>query len=828
MRRLIGLVALTAIVASASLSKDGLLGVSKTNSAQTLGHSKFGIGFFADVAVDQSILQDKGGYQILQNNWYDPNNPQDTVHTQGTLSNFLGSSIYPFMSIGLGSFFDIAIMLPIYYESWSVTPSAVPGATKVDPDIPGLVKTGMGDMRINAKFRAPIPEEYNVVDIALLTGGSVSTNKEQGMWIREIEYAAPTTVGAPRTTTAFGIPQNEWKVGGLFTLDFRRLEDPIPLVFHINGTYRKPFADYSAVKSFSAASEIYLMDFFSIFGEIYKETAAEGAASEISLMEISAGATVHTEIGIELYVAMHSYLGDGNAYAQNLIGNVTDQRDITFNARVTPKMYAMAGLTWSGYLIPQDSDKDGVLDKNDKCPDQPEDEDDWEDEDGCPDPDNDKDGIADLDDKCPINPEDKDGFQDEDGCPDPDNDGDGVPDIQDRCPLDPETVNGIEDGDGCPEADKDNDGIVDGRDGCPDDPEDKDNYMDSDGCPDPDNDNDGILDVNDKCPNAAETKNGIDDADGCPEGDADFDGVMDDKDECPTQAEDRDNFQDKDGCPDPDNDNDGVLDSLDKCPMVPQGDKGIDGCPLVDTDGDGITDDKDECPKKAEDMDSYQDGDGCPDPDNDMDGVLDTLDKCPLVPQGPGGVNGCPRVDTDLDGIFDDKDQCPTQAEDKDGFEDADGCPDLDNDKDGIVDSLDKCPMQPETMNGYQDEDGCPDVKVKPIEDNVILDGVNFKTGTTELTFESKKVLDQIVIQLQAYPEVGIEIRGHTDNVGKRPANQKLSEGRAKTVVDYFASKGVDMKRMAFSGFADTQPIEDNKTAAGRAKNRRIEMYRTK
>jgi len=87
----------------------------------------------------------------------------------------------------------------------------------------------------------------------------------------------------------------------------------------------------------------------------------------------------------------------------------------------------------------------------DKCPNDPEDKDGFEDEDGCPDPDNDKDGIPDVRDKCPNEPEDKDGFQDEDGCPDPDNDKDGIPDARDKCPNDPETKNGFQDDDGCPD-----------------------------------------------------------------------------------------------------------------------------------------------------------------------------------------------------------------------------------------------------------------------------------------------------------------------------------------------------------------------------------------
>ncbi len=177
-----------------------------------------------------------------------------------------------------------------------------------------------------------------------------------------------------------------------------------------------------------------------------------------------------------------------------------------------------AGLAWTFGGPPQDSDKDGIPDALDKCPNEPEDKDGFEDSDGCPDLDNDGDGIPDDKDKCPNQAEDKDGFEDEDGCPDPDNDRDGIPDAQDKCPNQPETRNGYKDEDGCPDVlDSDDDGIPEDKDKCPHEKEDKDGFEDEDGCPDPDNDKDGILDINDKCPNQPETKNGLNDEDGCPD-----------------------------------------------------------------------------------------------------------------------------------------------------------------------------------------------------------------------------------------------------------------------------------------------------------------------
>ena len=119
----------------------------------------------------------------------------------------------------------------------------------------------------------------------------------------------------------------------------------------------------------------------------------------------------------------------------------------------TPLVRAFAGLAWT--KPPEnDKDKDGILDEVDECPDDPEDRDDFEDENGCPDPDNDKDGIMDAVDECPYEAEDKDGFEDENGCPDPDNDDDEILDKDDNCPNEKENVNQIEDEDGCPDEAK--------------------------------------------------------------------------------------------------------------------------------------------------------------------------------------------------------------------------------------------------------------------------------------------------------------------------------------------------------------------------------------
>jgi OOP family OmpA-OmpF porin len=244
---------------------------------------------------------------------------------------------------------------------------------------------------------------------------------------------------------------------------------------------------------------------FDVVGEVYGQLGL-GAKRIEAGNEVSLPPIIEAVGGIKLYMARNSFflLGGGWRLASNTYG-------------------AAAPRAFVGFIFEPnigDRDGDGYKDDVDQCPDDPEDFDDFEDADGCPDPDNDKDGILDVDDKCPNDPETKNGFQDADGCPDSttnDRDGDGIPDNVDKCPDDPEDKDGFEDADGCPDPDNDKDGILDINDLCPNDPEDKDGFEDADGCPDPDNDHDRILDVNDKCPNEPETYNGFEDEDGCPD-----------------------------------------------------------------------------------------------------------------------------------------------------------------------------------------------------------------------------------------------------------------------------------------------------------------------
>ncbi len=212
-------------------------------------------------------------------------------------------------------------------------------------------------------------------------------------------------------------------------------------------------------------------------------------------------------------------LVEGWAVHGNYLVSLADDDETTPWWPGYPDMVMGVGVSRQFGFGGADGDDDGVRDRDDFCPDLPEDQDGFQDGDGCPDFDNDMDGVPDAFDAAPDEPEDYDGFEDEDGAPDRDNDQDGIPDKDDLCPDEAEDMDGHNDDDGCPDdfADRDGDGIEDALDACPDDPEDMDGFEDDDGCPEADNDLDGIDDEDDECPDEAEDYDGVDDHDGCPE-----------------------------------------------------------------------------------------------------------------------------------------------------------------------------------------------------------------------------------------------------------------------------------------------------------------------
>lgn len=254
-----------------------------------------------------------------------------------------------------------------------------------------------------------------------------------------------------------------------------------------------------------------------------------------------------------------------------------------------------------------------------------------------------------------------------------------------------------------------------------------------------------------------------------------------------------------------DTDGDGIYDKDDACPDV-AGLKEFNGCP--DTDGDGIADKDDSCPEIA----GPKEFNGCP--DTDGDGIADKDDACPEV-AGPKSLNGCP--DTDGDGVADKNDKCPNVA----GPKENGGCPWADTDGDGVLDKDDKCP----TVKGTVANSGCPEVTAEVIKQlNDYGKTILFDSGKASFKEQSYAVLQSINDILKEYPNSNFMVEGHTDSDGSNALNQTLSENRAAAVRNYLVEKGINTDRLKSTGFGETKPIASNKTAKGKAENRRVEV----
>jgi len=225
-----------------------------------------------------------------------------------------------------------------------------------------------------------------------------------------------------------------------------------------------------------------------------------------------------------------------------------------------------------------------------------------------------------------------------------------------------------------------------------------------------------------------------------------------------------------------------------------------------DSDGDGIYDKDDACPEVA----GLKEFNGCP--DTDKDGIMDSADACPEE-FGSKELNGCP--DRDGDGIIDSEDACP----DVKGSKIMKGCPDTDGD--GVADKDDKCP----TVKGTVANNGCPEVTdaiMKSLNDYAKT--ILFDSGKSSFQKQTYPVLQAITAILKEYPNSNFSLEGHTDSDGSDESNHKLSHDRAAAVKSYLVENGISTDRLTSKGFGETMPVDSNKTRAGKANNRRVEV----
>jgi OOP family OmpA-OmpF porin len=175
-------------------------------------------------------------------------------------------------------------------------------------------------------------------------------------------------------------------------------------------------------------------------------------------------------------------------------------------------------------------------------------------------------------------------------------------------------------------------------------------------------------------------------------------------------------------------------------------------------------------------------------------------------------THGC-ELDSDGDGVVDRLDRCPaTPAGRK---VDAQGC-ELDSDGDGVVDALDQCPNTP--RGDRVDTRGCT------LTSTIQLKGVNFDNDSAAIRADARPILDEAVTTLKRYPQLRVEVAGHTDDRGADAYNLDLSQRRAQAVADYLVEMGIDAARLVAKGYGESAPVADNSTASGRADNRRVEL----
>jgi len=352
------IVALSAYAGEGNLNFNGQLGVHKTQSAKTLGHGRFGVGFFIEGAGLTNSLVEDGKICAANNECYE-------------IDDYKGLNGYPFLSLGLFNYFDFSIGIPLYGEYLNIKEN--------DIGINDLSAGAWGDLFISAKLRVPFEENFPI-DIAALAGIGLGTSKSDdghehayGPWVRDPMLlrtdSIPVSAGdGPQSTYSNSNPFV--KFGLATTLDFSKLktEVSIPVLFHLNGTYRmtvgkKDGYDYSNIPSFSTALEWTPIAFLSVFGEYYRDWALKGPAKSINLSTATFGTSFHLGETVDLQLGVQKFVGDSK-YVDSLSVNVNDKAGF-YNAKLIPNFVWFGGLAVKLSTADSrspDTDGDGVCD----------------------------------------------------------------------------------------------------------------------------------------------------------------------------------------------------------------------------------------------------------------------------------------------------------------------------------------------------------------------------------------------------------------------------------------------------------------------------------
>lgn len=456
------------------VNTSGQSGVVRTFSANTMGKTGFHVGSAFKYAADKEYVTavKKGSGNVSS----------DASHL------FSGNF---YIGCALGNYLDLSLDIPAYY------------------DVSGfdLTRSGIGDLTFGLKLGNPFQKENAFISHAYSVRVTVPTGQnKRGLFARHSYFIVDNS-----DLQSSNLAKDAFFVNPmiLWTMNFDRLTNAVPLRLHANlGAVVAQQKSRSAVVG-ALALEYTPVPVITLFTEITGESSVNHYTEKFDVNSFN-NDPIWITPGVKFNFVNGMYLsmaGDFGISERSKVQTTTWKKDgYTYTTRTMPRFGAQVAFGWQGIFKEPDYDKDGIIDKLDKCPKEPEDKDGFADDDGCPDIDNDNDGIPDTRDKCPMQAAVCD------GCPILDSDNDGINDDVDKCPNEPEDKDGFQDEDGCPDRDNDNDGIEDEKDLCPDRPEDIDGFEDHDGCPELDNDGDGVADADDKCPGVK----GLPTNDGCP------------------------------------------------------------------------------------------------------------------------------------------------------------------------------------------------------------------------------------------------------------------------------------------------------------------------
>jgi OmpA-OmpF porin, OOP family len=396
--------------------------------------------------------------------------------------------------------------------------------------------------------------------------------------------------------------------------------------------------------------------------------------------------------------------------------------------------------------------------------------------------------------------------------------------------------------------DKDGDGVSDEDDVCPNEA----GTAKTKGCPD--RDNDGISDKSDNCPDEAGTAKTF----GCP--DTDGDGIIDKEDNCPNEKG-SEFFK---GCPD--TDEDGIADKDDKCPEE-KGTVEDNGCPVIDTDKDGVADKDDKCPEVAGLLANM----GCPDSSATLTPKSSSIDNLSTNLTGTVGTTAIaaptPKIATteinrpaennansltnkgvvnttsttnlsDLPVsevvILDENGKVVSSSVKKTKSKNSKKASKV-NVKKSSKDKITDATLASNNSTAVAVENNLT-AKGSPTIANTVLssedadalkeavNGIYFNENKATLKAESYAVLVKVAKIIKRYPSYSMRITGHTDDVGGDLENVKLSVARARAIYNYLLKKGIAMDGLTYRGCGSGNPADENTTAEGRAKNRRVEF----